>query len=184
MLVKIKMTKYCVLINNNNGSIFGKKPHDCPSPKQSVPCSFACLAILISPEEDSILSFVVCATLWHFRQRKDKFVFLEIFKDLLRNLSCRTPYWLGKIFVWFWAFQRSFHNADNDREKNTRKMSLYLHRTHVSVSPLFGHFLHSHLEILISAFANVKSFPFPSSFLPKFITMPLNDPCLPWLAAW
>lgn len=66
MLVKIKMTKYCVQINNNNGCIFGKKPHDCPSPKQSVACSSACLVILSPPEEDSFLSFVVCAKLWNF----------------------------------------------------------------------------------------------------------------------
>lgn len=76
MLVKIKMEKYCVQINNNNGYIFGKKPHDYPSPKQSVPCSSECSVILGSPEEDSRLSFVVCAKVWIFCQIKCKFIFL------------------------------------------------------------------------------------------------------------
>lgn len=71
MLVKIKMTKYCVQINNNNDYVFGKKPHDCLSPKQSVPCSSESLIILSSTEEDSILSYVICAKLWNFYQIKE-----------------------------------------------------------------------------------------------------------------
>ena len=40
--------------------------HNCPSPKQSVPCCSECSVILSLPEEENILPFVVCAKIWHF----------------------------------------------------------------------------------------------------------------------
>jgi hypothetical protein len=63
MLLKVKMTKYFVQINNNNGYIFGKKLQDCLSPKQPDPCSSEYLVISSVPEEGrffpllSVLSF-------------------------------------------------------------------------------------------------------------------------------
>lgn len=178
MLVKIKMTKYCVQINNNNGYIFGKKPHDCPSPKQSVPFSFECLVIWSVPEEDSIFSFVVCAQLWKFYlSNKGQFVFPQIFKYLLRNLSCRVPHRLGKIFALALGLS-SDHFVMHIiciMCGDQKGMAGRCFHTHIEVILAFHYYIGCWSNIwkcLFPRFCNVKSFPLPSSFLPYLA--PLN----------
>lgn len=81
IFTKIKMRKYCVQTNDNNGWSFANKPHNCLSSNQSVPCTSQYLVILSALEGGSSPLLSVLISMILISQININFSFFWIFKD-------------------------------------------------------------------------------------------------------